>query len=285
MEYIGKILNVNEYELKFGNKQQKIIAYACFKEKNDNTPLIVFSFVGDNKLYYANAHVKTNKIILMKTKQEKDDLILKFIDDYINDLNKDNYIIIPVIEKDYVEIISYNTLKENDVDLVKLQDLTIYKKEEKVVKTKVNKKFIIIFMIFFIILLAGCYVFINKEKLFPVLEKYSCIYNYKHDELNVDVEERRELSFTNKKLTLENLIVSYKFNDEEEYFYFKNNNLEFNYSPYGKGTCKYIDTSDTLRMFYDNYKNKELDFDKMSSVIEFYELKGYKCIKIVEENE
>ena len=30
---IGKVISVGEFELKFGNKQREINAYACFKEK------------------------------------------------------------------------------------------------------------------------------------------------------------------------------------------------------------------------------------------------------------
>lgn len=279
---IGKIIDVSEYELKFGNKQRQINAYACFKEKKYNTTIIVFSLVGDNKVYYGNAHVKNNKIVIMKLNQDKSDLVNTFIDDLLKD-NLGDYEITKLDNIEMVEIISYNNL-DIDFDKMKsLDDKTIPKPEIKDEKEKVSNSKLVIFIILGLILLGiGSYIFVNRETIFNSKKDYECVISYDHEELDVKVTEIRSINFVNKKINIMDIEVDYLFNDRSDFLSFKRNKKEYNYSLYKDGSYKYLDEEDTLKMFYTKYKDNTLSEYKLKEVINNLESKGYKC-KLIEK--
>lgn len=277
---IGKKMRVSELEFKYGTRPSNIKAYACFKNKQFNTNIIIYSLDNDNNFYYGNAHLNNDKIIIMKLSINKDELVLKFINDFLED-KLDEYEIIDIQNKTSVEIISYNELKvENDI-VVKLENKTI-KVEEKIVDKKKKKsgfKLILIYLFIFIIMILGFYVYFNREKIFIKNSKFQCVLNYKHDELDVDVEEVRTLIFQNNKLENIDIVVDFKFEKMEDYQDVKLNNKQYVYSVYGTGTFKYVDDSLMLRMFYNNFVDKELENDD-DKIIESYKIKGYECKEI-----
>ena len=273
---IGKVINVGEFELKFGNRQREINAYACFKEKKYNTTIIIFGFVGDNKVYYGNAHVKKDKIVIMKLNQDKSDLVNTFIDDLLKDDLKD-YEITKLDDIEMVEIISYNNLEIDSDKLKSLDDKTIPKPEIKNEEEKVSNHKLVIFIVLGLILLGiGSYIFVNRENIFNNKKDYECIINYNHKELDVKVTEIRSINFINNKINKTDIEVDYLFNDSSDYLSFKRNKKEFNYSLYNDGSYKYLDDDSTLKMFYTNYKENTLNKTKLDDDIEYYESKGYK---------
>lgn len=280
---IGKVISVSEFELKFGNKQRQINAYACFKEKNYNTTIMVFSFVGDNNVYYGNAHVKKEKTVIMKLNQDKSELVNTFIINLLKD-NLNDYEITKLDDIEMVEIISYNNLEIDNKKLKELDDKTIPKPEIIEEKEKVSNYKLVIFIVLTLIFLGiASYLFVNKEKIFYSNKKYECIKNYTHDELDVEVTEVRTINFINNKINVMDIEVDYLFNNNDEYFKYKKNKKEFNYSLYKDGTYKYSDGEKTLKMFYDNYKDENLQSDKVKEIINVYENKGYKCNLIEKE--
>ena len=280
---IGKVINVGEFELKFGNKQRQINAYACFKEKKYNTTIIVFSFVGDNNIYYGNAHVKNNKIVIMKLNQDKSELINTFIDNLLNNSIND-YKIIKLDTIETVEIISYNNLEIDNNKIKSLDDKTIPKPEIKNEEEKVSNHKLVIFIVLGLILLGvGSYIFVNRENIFNNKKDYECVTSYDHDELDVKVTEIRSINFVNKKINIMDIEVDYLFNNRSDYLSFKRNKKEFNYSLYKDGSYKYLDEEDTLKMFYTNYKDNNLKNNKLDNVIKDLESKGYKCNLIEKE--
>lgn len=280
---IGKVINVGEFELKFGNKQREINAYACFKEKKYNTTIIVFSFIGDNNVYYGNAHVKKDKIVIMKLNQDKDDLVLKFIEDLLKE-NLDDYEITKLDDVEMVEIISYNNLEISSDKLKSLDDKTIPKPVIKDEEEKVSNHNLVIFFGLGLALLGiGSYIFANRENIFNNKKNYECVTSYNHNELDVKVSESRNINFVNNKINIMDIEVDYLFNDKSDYLSFKRNKKEFNYSLYKDGSYKYLDDEAILKMFYTNYKDNDLNNDKLDDVINFYEGKGYKCNLIEKE--
>ena len=280
---IGKVINVGEFELKFGNKQREINAYACFKEKKYNTTIIVFSFIGDNNVYYGNAHVKKDKIVIMKLNQDKDDLVLKFIEDLLKE-NLDDYEITKLDDVEMVEIISYNNLEISSDKLKSLDDKTIPKPVIKDEEEKVSNHNLVIFFGLGLALLGiGSYIFANRENIFNNKKDYECVTSYNHNELDVKVSESRNINFVNNKINIMDIEVDYLFNDKSDYLSFKRNKKEFNYSLYKDGSYKYLDDEAILKMFYTNYKDNDLKNDKLDDVINFYEGKGYKCNLIEKE--
>ena len=184
---IGKKINVSEFELKFGNKQREINAYACFKEKKYNTTIIVFSFVGTNNVYYGNAHVKKDKIVIMKLNQDKSELVNTFIDDLLKDDLKD-YEVTKFDNIEMVEIISYNNLEIDNIKLKSLDDKTIPKPEIKDEEEKVSNHKLVIFIVLGLIILGiGSYIFVNRENIFNSKLDYECITSYNHNKLDVKV--------------------------------------------------------------------------------------------------
>lgn len=281
---IGKVINVGEFELKFGNKQREINAYACFKEKKYNTTIIIFGFVGDNKVYYGNAHVKKDKIVIMKLNQDKSELVNTFIDDLLKDDLKD-YEITKLDNTNMVEIISYNDLDINTDKLKLLDDKTIPKPEIKNEEEKVSNHKLVIFIILgLILLIAVSYIFVNRENIFKSKKDYECITSYNHKELDVKVTETRNINFINNKINIMDIEVDYLFNDKSDYLTFKRNKKEFSYSLYEDGSYKYLDDEATLKMFYNNYKENNLNNNnKLKDVINILESKGYKCNLIEKE--
>lgn len=279
---IGKIINVSEFELKFGNKQRQINAYACFKEKKYNTTLIIFSFIGENKLYYGNAHVKTDKIVIMKLNQDKSELVKTFINDLLND-KLDDYEITNLDNLNNVEIISFNDIDIDNNKIVELDNKTI-PKPEMVQEEKVsNYKLVIFVVVGLILLIIASYVFVNRKRIFHNEKNYECVVSYVHDELDVKVNEARNINFINKKLNNIDIQVDYLFNDSSDYLEFKRNKKEYNYNLYKEGSYKYVDDENTLKYFYNNYNDNTLNNKKLENVIKDLENKGYKCNLIEKE--
>ena len=283
---IGKIIRVNELEFKYGTKLSNIKAYACFKDEKFNTNIIIYSFEGDNNFYYGNAHVKENKIIIMKLTLNKDELVLKFIDDLLED-KLDSYEIMNIQNKDAVEIISCNELKIDNDKLNKLEDKTI-KVEEVVEEKKKNKgsfKLVLIFILIFIIMILGLFIYFNKDKLFITHSKYQCVLTYNHEELNANIEETRTLEFTNNNIENMDIVVDFKFEDMADYQEVKFNNKEYEYSVYDEGSYKYVDEEMKLRMFYNDFIDQDLKATKSEGIIEHYKTKGYECKELQIETE
>lgn len=279
---IGKVVGVNEFELKYGNKQRKINAYACFKEKKYNTTFLIFSFVGQNKLYYCNAHVKTDKIVIIKFNQDKSNIVYTFINDLFND-KLENYEIIDLDNHNVVEIISFNNI-DFDIDkLIELDNKTIPKPENNEVEKVSNYKLVIFIVISLILLILFSYIFINREKIFKNEKVYECIINYEQEELDVKVKEIRSINFINNKMDNMDIKVDYLFNDRSNYLEFKRNKKEYNYNLYKDGSYKYVDDQNVLKFFYNSYNENTLNNKKLNDIIKELENKGYKCNLIEKE--
>lgn len=284
---IGKKIRVSELEFKYGTRASNIKAYACFKDEKFNTNIIIYSFEGDNNFYYGNAHVKDNKIIIMKLSLDKDELVLKFIDNLLED-KLEGYEIVDIQNKESVEIISFNELKIDNDKLIKLEEKTIKVEEvveEQKTKKKGNLKLILLFLLIFIIMIIGGYVYFNMDKIFIKNTRYQCVLTYEHEELNTKVEEIRTMEFTNNNLIKMDVVVDFKFEDMADYQEVKFNNKEYEYSVYDEGSYKYVDDEMKLRMFYNDFTDNDLKATKSEGIIEHYRIKGYECSELKIETE
>jgi hypothetical protein len=223
----------------------------------------------------------------MKLNLNKDELVLKFIEDLLED-KLDSYEIIDIQNKESVEIISCNELKLDNDKLIKLEEKTIKVEEivtEQPTKKKGNTKLILLFLFIFITMIIGGYIYINKDKIFIKNTKYQCELTYKHEELNADILETRTIDFTNNNLVKMDIVVDFKFNDMADYQKVKFNKKEYEYSVYDQGSYKYVDEEMKLRMFYNDFIDKKLKATKSEGIIEHYRIKGYECKELQIETE
>jgi hypothetical protein len=81
------------------------------------------------------------------------------------------------------------------------------------------------------------------------------------------------------------VVVDFKFEDMANYQEVKFNNKEYEYSVYDEGSYKYVDDEMKLRMFYNNFIDKDLKASKSEGIIEHYRIKGYECKELKIETE
>ena len=136
---IGKKIKINDYKFTYGKEVMYVNVYGVFKSGKSGNKYVIYSYIDDvnkkNKLYYGSVFVRNNELVVMLSKDTKEDSVKEFTTDILSDKNEDNYEIISLKDIDSIQIID-DAPVSFDVDMNKLYDKTIpkvkvIKKEDK----------------------------------------------------------------------------------------------------------------------------------------------------------
>ena len=160
---IGKELKITTNQLTYGEDDQNIKAYACFKYKSNH--YILFKKPNDANLSYGSSHIDKDKAVIIDLKHQEDELFISLIDLIINKQELKEYEIISLDKVSKCEIIGSNSLEVPLDKITLLEDLTIPKKvvfQEKTVK-KSKVKPIIISLFLLILIGASFFLYYNRQ--------------------------------------------------------------------------------------------------------------------------
>ena len=284
---IGKKVKVNDYKFTYGEETVYLDLYGAFKNKIGNKYAIYSYSDKPNKLFYGTYFERNDEAVIMTSKENPKELVKEFTDSIFDGNYKDKFEIITLEKIDSVEIIDEYQADFN-LDLNKLNDLTIPKLEIKKEESSKEKKpislAVLFFTIFIIIVIA--FFFINPEVIIGKDKVYSCTKNYLHKKLPASVSEEISLIFNGKgNITSIALTEDYKFNNTDYYIEFRDKGYFYQYME-ETDTYKFIDEKYTYRLFSKIDVESEEYFmpNEEQELIEDYQEKGYTC-KRVETNE
>ena len=250
---IGKKIRINDYKFTYGKEVMYVNVYGAFKSGKSGNKYVIYSYIDDvnkkNKLYYGSVFVRNNELVVMLSKDTKEDSVKEFTTDILSDKNEDNYEIISLKDIDSIQIID-DAPVSFDVD---------------------------IFLILFIIVVA-LFFFINPEVLKGKNKEYTCTKSYTHEKLPANINEKVELVFTSKNvISTINITSDYVFNDTDYYKEFRDNSYFYQYIEKGD-TYKFDDDNYTYRLFSKiDTSNDYFMPSKLEELLTYYKDKGYSC--------
>ena len=282
----GIRMMVSTNDLVPSNEEVYVKLFVVFKDKKYGTKYIIYTDDNEKELYYGSPLISNDRIVIMKFKDIKDEEMVKeFVWNYLNDKPTSNFDIIELPNNlTKLELIDSNSLDVKEEYIKKLMDIFFKKEEpkveEQVVKTKKSNGKFIIFLLILVGLGFGGYVYLsnNPELIYGKNIYYECIKKYKNNELGADISELVDITFNNSKiLTKHTKQITYKFNDSDTYYEFKEKNLKYNYIE-ESGADKFVDEdlSYVLDVEYNLNKDYKLpkDYDKL---LDYYKVKDYSC--------
>ena len=256
----GKVMKVSEYELKFGQREQFVDVFGCFKYLKNGNSYVIYSNVneiGHGKVRYGLFHKDKSKgkIVSLEPKVGDSEIVKEFIWKLVNSQELNYYEIIPIDDIDKIEIISNDTLNLKIDVLEKLKDITIPKKEFiNQVEVKKNTHPVLKFILCLLILVVGIASFLFSYNIGEYLgygEQITCVKKYSYDELEADIENTVTVYY-NRDGKMARLVdnKAYIFNTYEEYYKFKEQGEYFKYQPANLG-----DDSNTSGISFDDENN------------------------------
>lgn len=277
----GKVIKLNDYKFNFGQETVFLNVFAVFKSIKSGNKYIIYSY-DNKKLYCGSAFIKNNEIVVMVSKDENDDDIKNFVKELIDNNYQDEYEIISLDKVNSIQIID-EAICNIDVDINKLNDITIPKPkvilEETTPKKKVN--FTVIFLLVFILVVAAFF-FFNPEVINGENVKYVCNKSYNHEKLPASVNENIELEFDGHGTIIDIKVKSdYVFNDADYYKEFRDKSYFYQYFSDGD-TYKFDDSTYTYKLFssIDTKEDFFLPTNK-DELIKHYQDENYIC-KVVD---
>lgn len=272
----GKILKVATNDLSGKVDERKVVVFSCFKHIKYMNDYVVFSFDGEyskKKLCFGSIHLKDKSLVIFSVK----DNIKKYIDEFLLEYTSDkmeNFKILDIDKLEKVEIISYNEMDYNNLQL--LDDKSIIR--SVISENDVEKKPIFLYFIIFILVLLsiGLTLLYLYPDMFTIKYKELVCRSNLYDEkmmLNYDIE--KDIKFDgNDKVIKNNVVKTYTFLDSNNYYEFKNNSNYEEYFSSGE-TYKFIDGELKLKLFYsENYVID--DYDEM---LTYLKREGFSCIE------
>lgn len=279
---IGKRLKVNDFEFKYGEETVFVNVIGTFKYKKNGNKYVVYCY-DDNKLCYGSAFIRDKELVIMLSKNDKEDIVYEFINGLLEKNISSDYEVISLDKTDSVQIIDEGVISKK-FDVNKLYDLTMpkVKVKEEVVTTK--KKSISISSIFFMlfILVLGAFFFFNPEVIIGKDKNYVCTKEYNLKDLSAGFKEEVNITFKgNGKLKSGSVNTDYVFNSISNYKDFKDEGKFYKYMKEGD-TYKFVDSDNIFRVIsrVDNLE-EYFSFDEEDDLIQFYENNKYEC-KMVE---
>ena len=120
---IGKKIKINDYKFTYGKEVMYVNVYGAFKSGKSGNKYVIYSYIDDvnkkNKLYYGSVFVRNNELVVMLSKDTKEDSVKEFTTDILSDKNEDNYEIISLKDIDSIQIID-DAPVSFDVDINKI---------------------------------------------------------------------------------------------------------------------------------------------------------------------
>lgn len=273
----GKILKIVSNDL-YGNvDDRKIVLFSCFEHTKYMNNYAIFAFEGEydkKKLCYGSVHLKENSVVIFSIKKDETKYIDNFIEEYLNsNLNEFKIIDISKIEK--VELVSYNDMEYNKLEELDKKSI-IRKKIEEDNNQEKKPIGLYIILILLILLSIGLTLLYLYPELFTIKYKELVCNDNQYDEkmkMTYDIE--KEIKFGNEDKILNiDVVKVYKFDTEEEYQDFKNNNKQNEYFNSGEG-YKFIDDELKFKIIYKENSIID-DYDEM---LTYLKKEGYSCIE------
>ncbi len=188
---------------------------------------------------------------------------------------------------DSLELIDSNTLDVKEEYITKLIDI-FFKKEEVVThevekeikEKKKSKKGPIIFALILLLIGLGAFIYLrnNKELIYGKNIYVRCDKVYTEEEIDANIRVVVDLTFNNSSILKEHLKeYTFKFNDSDIYYDFKEKNLQYTYiSDSGEG--KFIDEEITYKLFVTYNLIKDYDLPRgYDELFTYYQNDGYNC--------
>lgn len=275
----GKILKVSSNDLYGKADERKVAVYACFEHTKYMNNYVIFSFydetikeVDKKKLCYGSIHLKKDAIVIFSVREEIKQYIDKFNTGYL-DNKLDDFKIINLDKITKVEIVSYNEMEYDRIELI--VDKSLPKPDNKEEEVVVKKKPVFLYILIFILVLSsiGLTLLYFKPDLFTIKYKELICNNRLYDQdLGLYYDIKKDVKFTkNDKVESNNNIKTYTFKDIDSYNEFKDNNKQEVY--FNNGSYKYIDEELKLRLFQTETGIID-DYDEM---LNYLKREGYSC--------
>ena len=214
---------------------------------------------------------------------------IEFVWKYLNKESISNFEIIEIPELDKLEIIDNNTLDVKEEYIETLIEIFIKGKEiveeipKEMKKTKKKSKLPLLITLIFIGGIVGGIIYLrnNPELIYGKNIYVECKKKYEISELTVNSSELVTLTFNNSQiLTKHEKVITYIFDDSDNYYDFKERNLQYQYlndsglENFDESTLNY-----QLYVDYDLGKIYTLprDYDEL---YDYYKNNGYSCNNI-----
>ena len=271
----GKVLKIASNDL-YGNVDDRCVSvYACFEHSKYMNNYVVFSIEGNNNLCYGSVHIKNDSLVIFSVKKETEKYILEFLEEYMT--NKlENFKILSINKMTKVEIVSYNEMKYDDVQL--LCDKAIPKKIITEEKNVSNKKNTGLYLVLFILILfaIGITVLYLKPEWFTVkLKALDCTSRIYDNNMELYYDVSKDIRFdTDNKVSSIDVVRTYTFLDSNFYYQFKNSDNHYKYFNNGE-SYKYMDEELTLRVMY----QEDMIIDDYDEMLTYMKKEGYSCIE------
>lgn len=285
----GLEISVTNSDLVLKQEERLVKLYIIFKDKKYGTKYIIFTDNINKELCYGSPLINSNKMIIMKFKDIKDEEMVKeFVWNYLNDKSTSNFEMIEIPKIDKLEIIDNNTLEVKEEYIDKLNDIFFKKEEiseqkEEIKEEKKKSAGPILFVLGLILAAIAGFIYLknNPELIYGKDIYVECKINYEIEELDSYANEIVTLTFSNSQvLKKHEKEITYLFNDNDKYYEFKEKNLNYQYIK-ETGTEKFIDEELTYKLFvdYDLKKNYTLpkDYDEL---YDYYKNNNYSCNNI-----
>lgn len=281
---IGKILKVKDINAAFNKKAKEVSVFACFTHVKYSDNYIIYADNNDYQsgiLHCGTVYIKGNTIVIFDVKQDKENIILDYVNKIINNVNDNEYSAINISNMTEVEIVSNNDKNVGKDLLVKLDELTIPKEVVDASEEDNNESlgFLYFVLIIFLFLLAGSiYIYFNKDKYLKQYDKVVCTIDssdeseeYKYsDKLYLEFDQKKELRYLSHD-------ISYKFYEKSDYNNFKYTNL---WAENKMDDYKFNDSE--LTFTYTSSGKTIEDYELMTSydeVVGYYKSNGYECVE------
>lgn len=276
----GKILKISNNDL-YGNvDDRKVAVFAMFNHLKYMNKYVIFSFIDEynkKKLYFGSLHLKDNSIVVFSIKDNgMINTVNTFINQYINNnVDSNEYEIIDISNMEKIELVSYNDM--NFDNLLLLDSISIKRENISVEEIKRSKPIVLYLLIFIIIGMIGYLVFLyfNPNAFKDNLKQLDCNMNSFNKLVELNYESNIVVKFNNDdKFKSMQKIDIYKFDNEEDYLLFKDNNKQDILST-SNGGYKYDDDNYELRII----SNDNLIIDAYNDVYDYLKNEGYSCIE------
>ena len=277
----GKVLKVSSNDL-YGNvDDRKVSVFAAFNHLKYMNRYVIFSFLDEynkKKLYFGSVHLKDNSLVVFSIKDNNSiNFVNKFITDYMsNKVDSNEFQIIDISNAEKIELVAFNTI---DFEYLEQLDQMSIKREITNITNDTksgNKGFLYVLLILLIGIAGGLtYLYFNPDTLTVELKKLECNMEGFNKSIELNYSSSLEAKFDKEdKLNSINKVDIYKFENEEEYIQFKENNKE-RLLGIKDGGYTYDDDNLTLKVMYSD----DLIIDSYDEVYEYVENEGYSCIE------
>ena len=267
----GKILKVFNNDINGKEDDREILLFAIFNHKkymNKYAVFIIKDKTGPNKLCCGSIFLKENEIVIFNIKTELTKIILDFLEEFkTNNYNEFELLDTSNLEK--VELINYNEIDYNDINIIYSISFPAPIKNEKQSKKR-KPKWLAFLIIILLVIAILCYLTFFVKIKETILECSIKKYNY---DINTEYLITKKILFDKSSL-VKNISVTetHKFSNYDEYNRFKNDNKQYDYFDI-KGSYKYIDEELSLKVFYEE-DTVERKYEQIKSILE---KEGYTC--------